>query len=82
MNNNVTFVDCDCLTHHIRVEYDDEIGEFYFSLLEGMADVLPFWWRIKCAWRTLTTGKDYNDSIILNKASIKDLVKFLKERID
>lgn len=81
MDKHVDLFDCDCGTHHLRVEFDEEYG-FWFAMLEGMADRVPFRHRLRLAWKMLFDGSEYHDHIELNKETAKRLSDFIREQSD
>jgi len=75
------YYECDCGCTILRVEYDDEIGEFYFSTYRGKGDKLLWLYRIKAILHIIKYGEPYGDEVVLNKDTAKRLVKYIKENI-
>lgn len=80
MNKHANFFECDCHTHFLRVEYDEDYG-FWFSMLEGMTQQVPILHRLRMAMRMLFTGDLYHDDIILNMESASELAAFISKEV-
>jgi len=75
------YYECDCGCTILRVEYDEDTKEFYFSTYRGKGDKLPWLYRIKAILNIIKNGEPYGDEVILSKENVKRLVKNLKKVI-
>ena len=78
------FIECACGMEGIMIsyEYEDKEKEVYFIDLAlfsfgSLGNQLSLQKRLKCCWRTLTTGYPYTDQIMLDKKRAKELAKEL-----
>ena len=74
---------CDCYTHAIQIDVDDEEYHneesrmIFFSFWERAPENQSLWERIKYAWKVITTGKYYSDQIVLSKKAAKEIGEYL-----
>lgn len=76
------YYECDCGCTILRVEYDEDIGEFFFSTYRGKEDKLPWRYRIQSIIQIIRNGEPYGDEVVLNKDTAKRLVNYIKKKID
>jgi hypothetical protein len=75
------FLPCECGSEILRVVYDEEDKEYYFSFYSiGHTKNNPLIYKLKMIWRIITKGSPYEDNIILNLNECEKLVNFLDER--
>ena len=73
------YFECDCGCTILRVEYDEDIGEFFFSTYRGKGGKLPWLYRIKYIIQIIRNGEPYGDEIVLDRERVKKLIKYLKK---
>ena len=75
-------IECDCGTHLLRTDYDEELKLFYMSFYTyGNGNLkINIWSRIKYAFKHIFTGRIYSDQMVLNKKESLKLIEFLKEK--
>lgn len=75
------FFKCSCYSHALEVEHDMELDICNLSIWhyghEGDAP-LCFKERLRWAWKLITTGNLWADSIVLSAESRDKLIEFLK----
>ena len=79
---NELHITCDCHTHELHFERDDELGVWYVSFWQrGYASDTPWKYRLKCIWHILKYGRPYGDEVILSKNSVIKLKKYLDKQL-
>lgn len=73
------FVKCDCGSESLNIEYDKTDESFYVSIWKysNASSRLTWWDRLRFIWNILTTGKPYEDEIILSRDKAGLVSKFL-----
>ena len=81
MADQEKFIKCDCHGEGMLITKFDDESCFYFSFWrQGLDPVKLTWWtRLKLCWMTLTKGNYYEDQLILNKESAKELAEWINE---
>ena len=81
MRNIITeYIECECHSELLQIQYNEEDKEFYLSLYEyGLKNQLSFCEKIKYISKILKFGKLSQDGIILNKKETKKLKDFLEK---
>jgi len=78
-------IECDCGTHLLRTEFDEEDKLFYIAFYTygngNMSIRSNIWNRIKYAFQHIFTGKIFSDQMVLNQKETKKLVDFINDRI-
>lgn len=90
MEENKIFIECDCHTHVLKVEYDKENSlmetyeMFEIALFNygNHSEKPSLWWRIKYVFKHILKGNLYSDQIILNKEEATKLYDFLKIKLN
>lgn len=73
-------VECDCGTHLLRTEFDDNLFSIaFYTYGNGGTNI---WSRIKYAFIHIFTGRVYSDQMIINKKEAKKLVEFINEKLE
>lgn len=77
--NDMIYIPCECHTEGVVINHDDETKTFDLSFVTNNKHALQLGWieRFKLCWRVLTTGKIYNDQVIISKQSAKLMVNHL-----
>lgn len=75
------FIKCDCHGEGMLITKFHDEPNFYFSYWRiGLDPVkLSFWMRLKLCYLALFKGQYYDDEIILNNESAKELADWLNE---
>ena len=75
------FTMCDCYSHALFTEYDEEDNEFYISLFNRSynGNEFSFLQRLRWCWYILTKGKPYTDMVVIDTIKAEELATFLKE---
>lgn len=78
------FIKCDCHAEGILITKFPDEPEFYVSFWrEGFEPVkLTFWMRLKLCYMALVKGQYYEDQVILNEKTAKELADWLNENND
>ena len=79
------WIKCDCDTHVINVKQDIEDNLIYFSIWQEGDErnqKLPFWYRIKMAFRIAFKGTLFSDQIVLNPDASDTLIQAVRECMD
>jgi len=73
VENPKLFIDCECHSEGLQVEYDKESDEFYFAFWhQGFDRKLDWKSRIRWCWKIIITGVPWSDLVIVNpKSSVK-----------
>lgn len=81
MADQEKFIKCDCHGEGMLITKFDDEPCFYFSFWrQGLDPVKLTWWmRLKLCWMALTKGNYYEDQVILNEKSAKELAEWIKE---
>jgi len=83
MNTNNRFFKCECGTHTLETEYDDELNQYNFTIWHygHQGDVpMSFKERVRWCWRILTTGNPWADAVILSEKNKVELVNYLNNK--
>jgi len=82
MNIHRKFLKCECSSHALEVEYDEEYGQYSIATWHYGNFTRPFSFKekIRWCWRILWTGNPWADSVILSKKTKLELIEFLKEK--
>lgn len=75
------FIQCECKTEGLLVEYDRETDTFNASLMATSYHnfATNIWTRLKTIWFVLTRKNIYNDQIVLSKQNARELNKFFTQ---
>jgi len=81
MNDDSTFLICDCHSHGLLVEKFKGEEELHISLFErGLSGRTLNWSeRLRWIWQIVRYGKPWSDYVILDKEKTNKLVKFINE---
>jgi len=81
MADKEKFIKCDCYGEGMLITKFDDEPCFYFSFWrQGLDPVkLTFWMRLKLCYLALFKGQYYEDEVILNEKSAKELADWLNE---
>ena len=73
------FFTCSCFTHSLSVVWWQGEDEIYFSVWQtgGVGAKMSFFQRLKNCWKVLSSGTPYEDQLVLDKKTTKDLIKYL-----
>jgi hypothetical protein len=78
--SNEKFIECDCHSEFVRLDYDPEFEHFDLSIWVQEASSKPSWkTKLRWIWRILTKGSPYGDQVILNKDKAKAFADYLTE---
>ena len=81
--DNSTFYECACGGCTVmRLQYDDELEEFYLSMYNDYKAKFSWWWRLRQFYHILKYGVPYEDQLILSKKDAKRLVKDICSKVD
>ncbi len=73
------FFDCECGCKLILIDkFENEICFTMYEILNTQTDWIH---NIKLAWKVLTTGKPYTDTVILTTEKTKELIEHLTKLI-
>lgn len=77
-----TYIQCDCRTHLIMVDKDPDSPIVYlaFFVHGNSPRPFPFWERLRHIWKILTTGRPYEDQMVLTPNETRKLALALRER--
>ena len=86
MENNI-FVKCDCHSEGVEVTYElekDGTKEFWLAFYMWGRKGYKLSWgrRFKYIWMVITGQDLYGDMVILDEEKTRELVNFLKEKLD
>lgn len=73
------FLRCDCYSHGMLVNKDDEYNHTEFCLFTIDSTSYSFIRRIKWCFRMLFKGRPFTDHVILTDESCEKLADFLKK---
>ena len=81
MKSQEKFIKCSCHSEGVLLTKFDAEEEIYVSFWkEGINPVKLTWWmRLKLCWMALTKGNYYEDQLVLNKESAKELAEWIRE---
>lgn len=84
MEKNKKFIMCDCYSHALLLEKDDEDDSLYISMFERGFDgkKMSIRDRLRWAFHIIINGHPYTDMIILDTDKVKDLNNFLKKNFN
>jgi hypothetical protein len=70
---------CDCYSHSLFVEKDDENNRFFINLFERRFDGQKMSWKERIRWcfHILKNGTPFTDMIIVKSRKAKDLADFI-----
>jgi hypothetical protein len=75
------FIECDCHSEMLQVEWDDEYDLVYMSYYSyGHNRKFPWLYRLKYIWEILTKGHPYSDCIVLSHNERHKLLDILQDR--
>lgn len=74
---------CDCYSHCLFVEKDDEDNHFFISLFERGTDGRKMSWKERLRWcfYILTKGTPFTDMIVIDSKKAKELAEFFDKNI-
>jgi hypothetical protein len=72
---------CDCYSHGLLVEKDDETNSMLINCFERGFDgrKMSMFERLKWCFYIIKNGHPYTDMIVLNESKSLDLAKFIKQ---
>jgi len=73
------FIKCDCHTEILNIERDDDVGMYYFCIYEVDKNKMDWKQRFRYCWKVLTSGKAFNDQMVLSEQSMNELAEFNKQ---
>lgn len=78
-DNQSIIVECDCKSHLVSAEIDEENGYIYLAMFTyGNGHSKPnFWERLKRALTVLRTGELYADNVVMRPSEGVELARFL-----
>jgi len=84
MEKNKKFIVCDCYSHALLLEKDDDADSLYISMFERGFDgkKMSIRDRLRWAFHIIINGHPYTDMIILDTDKVKDLNNFLKKNFN
>ena len=84
MEKNEKFIVCDCYSHSLFLEKDNDDNTLYISVFERGLDgkKMSIKERLRWAFYIIINGHPYTDMIILNSDKVKDLNDFLKKNFN
>lgn len=73
------FFTCSCSSHSLSVVRWQGEDEIYFSVWQtgGVGGKMTLFQRLKNCWKVLSSGTPYEDQLVFDKKTAKDLVKYL-----
>ena len=77
----VKYYECSCGCNTMRIEYDEELDEFYISVYELHGNRMPMIHRIRHAIKILLSGDPYGDQMVFDEETVNKLVKDIKDII-
>ncbi len=74
-------VKCDCQSHAIQFEYEEESQSIEITIWQRNQPQSPFSFkeRIRWCWNVLLTGKPWGDRVILSQDKADQITKFLTD---
>ena len=79
--NNELYIKCDCGSEIINLAKDPDLNEFYLSIYRYKYLKPGLKHRLHHCWHILKTGSPYEDEIIINEKTAKEIIKFLNKNI-
>lgn len=72
------YIECDCGCSIVRMEYDAEYDQFYFSILEVRSKT-PLRYKLRVLWKVFKDGTPYGDQLVFGKSQAKQIVEFINK---
>lgn len=78
------FIECDCYSHFLRVEVDDEYNIVFLSMLGfyNQQEKLSILDRIRLVFQILRNGRVYKDQLVLSFDKVKSFCQWLLKSIE
>ena len=75
------YYECDCLCGILRIEKDEDTGDFYISTYSRKGR-FPLFHKLRHVYKILRYGDPYGDEIILSKDKAKKLANDILKDIN
>lgn len=72
------FLKCSCGSEVLNLELDPHDGMYCLAIYEFASTKLSWFQRLRYCWKTLKTGKPFNDNMMLHHTHIEKLQEYLK----
>jgi len=79
MSSNEKSFECGCgPDHSVRVEWDGEFRTYDLTLINAPSSwYVPFLTRLKLAWRMISSGRWFGDTVMMSVEQAKALAEFI-----
>ena len=74
------YVECDCGCSILRMEYDSEYNQFYFSILEVRGKT-PLRYKLRVLWKVFKDGTPYGDQLVFEHNTAEKIKNFIDSKV-
>ena len=79
--DKAAYARCSCDTEVLKVEYNEEWGEFNISIYE-LSHETTWKQKLRYIWRIIKTGAPYGDQVAPHKEEMRSIQRLLNEVLE
>jgi hypothetical protein len=72
------YIECSCGCSILRMEYDSEYDQYYFSIYE-IKGKMPLRYKLRVLWKMFKDGTPYGDQLVFEQSQAKQIVEFINK---